>query len=334
MTSIAGDSRLLVSTTVTFRVFSPRTAEEDDKTHQKQRVNIYNASASQSVIMVLATAYAALEPYLDIPFNASLSAILLLTYRCLVSKPGVLLTIVFITSAVIAIFDRTSTKGEMIKTMAELPLGLGSVLLFIVASRPVKERWLHAFTIYVNFAVYGNIVMMVATPSGDTFRGLCCKVACLALSAWIILQGYRVKWKTILLHDNLFVFTAASKSWVFAHAVYRFILLTLPCFGSGRRHRLLEVYSLGLTYLLSLSTGLPFEYCFGMADTVVAPAVTAWSSISKTFGLIPRDGGKGQPVSSIAATVDLYLGIVALVVAVYACLKMAFPGHLESKRMR
>ncbi|KAF4964835.1 hypothetical protein FZEAL_10833 [Fusarium zealandicum] len=281
--------------------------------------------------MTFSSAYAALEPYLDIPFNASLSAILL-TYRCLISKPGLLLTIVFIASAIIAIFDRTSTKGEMIKTMAELPLGLGSVLLFIVASRPAKSRWLHAFAIYVNFAVYGNIVMMVATPSGDTFRGLCCKVACLALSAWIIIQGHRVQWKTILLHDNLFVFTAVSKSWVFAHALYRVILLTLPCFGSGRRHRLLEVYSLGLTYLLSRSTGLPFEYCFGMADTVVAPAVTAWSSISKTFELIPRDGGKGQSVvSGIAPTGDLYLGIVALAVAAYACLKMTSSGRPVSQ---
>ncbi|KAF4436574.1 hypothetical protein F53441_13212 [Fusarium austroafricanum] len=273
----------------------------------------------QRIAMVFSLAYGAIEPYLDIPFNASLSAILFLAYCCLVRKPGLLLTIVFIMSAVIAIFDRTSTKGEMVKTMAELPLGLGSVLLFIVASRPFKIRWLHAFTIYVNFAVYGNIVMMVATPSGYTFRGLCCKIACLALSAWIIIQGYKVQWKTIMLHDDLFVFTAASKSWVFAHAIYRFILLTLPCFGSGRRHRLLEVYSLGLTYLLSRTTGLPFEYCFGMADTVVAPAVTAWSSISKTFELIPN-GGKGQ--SGITDTGDFYLGIVALAVAAYACLKM------------
>lgn len=324
----------LTPVSVTFCAFSPGPDEKDDKTHQKQLTNICYASKRQRIMMGFSSAYAALEPYLDIPFNASLSAILLFTYRCLIFKPGFLLTIVFITSTVIAIFDRTSTKGEMIKTMAELPLGLGSVLLFIVASRPVKERWLHAFTIYVNFAVYGNIVMMIATPSGDTFRGLCCKVACLALSAWIIIQGYRVQWKTILLHDNLFVFTAASKSWVFAHAVYRFILLTLPCFGSGRRHRLLEVYSLGLTYLLSLSTGLPFEYCFGMADTVVAPAVTAWSSISKTFGLIPRDGGKGQPMSGVTPTGDLYLGIVALAVAVYSCLKMAFPGRPATQRLK
>jgi|SRR5688572_16858415 len=273
--------------------------------------------------MLFASTISALEPYVDVPFNASLSVILFLTYRCLVSKPGLLLAVVFTTSAVIAIFDRVSTKGEIIKTMAELPLGLGSVLLFIVASRPTKERWLHAFTIYVNFAVYGNIVMMVATPSGDTYRGLFCKVACLALSAWIILQGYGVQWKTIAIHDNLFVFTASSKSWVFAHAIYRFILLTLPAFGSGRRHRLLEAYSLGLTYLLSWTTGLPFEYCFGMADTTVAPAATAWSSISKTFDLVPYDKTTYPTRPGSGSVGDIFLSGVLLAVACFACLRMS-----------
>ncbi|CCT70628.1 uncharacterized protein FFUJ_06616 [Fusarium fujikuroi IMI 58289] len=279
--------------------------------------------------MAFSSVHAALEPYVDIPFNASLSGILFLAYRCLISKPGLLLIIVYTTSAIIVLFDRTSTRKEMAKTMAELPLGLGSVLWFIVSGRSTKVQWLHAFTIYVNFAVYGNILMMVATPSGGTFRGIGCKVACISLSAWIVLQGYQVQWETIMLHDDLFVFTAASKSWIFAHAAYRFILLTLPCFGSGRRHRLMEVYSLGLTYLLSWSTGLPFEYCFGMADTIVAPAVTAWSSISKTFNLITRDAGNGQPsANGISDTGDVYLGIVALAVAAYAGLNMLSLGRL------
>ncbi|SCO48029.1 uncharacterized protein FFMR_08938 [Fusarium fujikuroi] len=279
--------------------------------------------------MAFSSVHAALEPYVDIPFNASLSGILFLAYRCLISKPGLLLIIVYTTSAIIVLFDRTSTRKEMAKTMAELPLGLGSVLWFIVSGRSTKVQWLHAFTIYVNFAVYGNILMMVATPSGGTFRGIGCKVACISLSAWIVLQGYQVQWETIMLHDDLFVFTAASKSWIFAHAAYRFILLTLPCFGSGRRHRLMEVYSLGLTYLLSWSTGLPFEYCFGMADTIVAPAVTAWSSIYKTFNLITRDAGNGQPsANGISDTGDVYLGIVALAVAAYAGLNMLSLGRL------
>ncbi|QGI83715.1 uncharacterized protein FFB20_02753 [Fusarium fujikuroi] len=279
--------------------------------------------------MAFSSVHAALEPYVDISFNASLSGILFLAYRCLISKPGLLLIIVYTTSAIIVLFDRTSTRKEMAKTMAELPLGLGSVLWFIVSGRSTKVQWLHAFTIYVNFAVYGNILMMVATPSGGNFRGIGCKVACISLSAWIVLQGYQVQWETIMLHDDLFVFTAASKSWIFAHAAYRFILLTLPCFGSGRRHRLMEVYSLGLTYLLSWSTGLPFEYCFGMADTIVAPAVTAWSSISKTFNLITRDAGNGQPsANGISDTGDVYLGIVALAVAAYAGLNMLSLGRL------
>lgn len=273
--------------------------------------------------MAFAQLLTALEPYVDVPFNASLSVILFLTYRCLVSRPGLLLAVVFATSAVIAVFDRVSTRGEMIKTMAELPLGLGSVLLFIVSSRPTKARWLRAFTVYVNFAVYGNIVMMVATPAGATTRGMLCKAACLALSAWIILQGYRVRWRTIMLHDNLFVFTAASKSWIFAHAVYRFILLTLPCFGSGRRHRLLEVYSLGLTYLLSWTTGLPFEYCFGMADTTVAPAATAWSSISKTFHLVPYDKTAFQTIPATGSAGDFVLSGVLVAVTCFAYLKMS-----------
>lgn len=277
--------------------------------------------------------YAAIERYVDIPFNAWLTVILGLTYGCAVSKPRLLLWVVFGVSGIILAFDRTSTKGEITKTMAELPLGLGSVLAFSVSGRPFKERWLHAFTIYVNCAVYGNIVMMVATPAGGTIRGWCCRVACLALSAWIIQQGYRVRWESILLHDNLFVFTAASKHWVFAHAVYRFVLLTLPCFGSGRRHRLLEVYSLGITYFLSLSSGLSFEYCFGMADTMVAPAVTGWSSISKTFKLVPRDSPNSTlPTTAISDTADLYLGIVTLGVAAYACYQMtSLPRPSPSK---
>ncbi|KAL2206751.1 hypothetical protein CC79DRAFT_906823 [Sarocladium strictum] len=273
--------------------------------------------------MAFSSITAALEPYVDVPFNAPLSAILILAYRCIVTKPGILLTVVFTASLVIAIFDRVSSRGEFIKTMATLPLGLGSVLLFIVADRATKQNWLHAFTIYVNFAVYGNIMMMVATPAGGTYRAWCCKVACLALSAWIVLQGYEAQWKTIMLHDDLFVFTAASKSWVFAHAIYRFILLTLPCFGSGRRHRLMEVYSLGLTYLLSWTTGLPFEYCFGMADTMVAPAATAWSSISKTFDLVPRDNKSYQTIPATGSSGDITLGMIALGVAAYAWFEMS-----------
>jgi hypothetical protein len=265
----------------------------------------------------------ALEAYIDIPFNAWLSIILILTYGCALRHRGLLLLVVLGLSATIVIFDKTSTVGEMTKTMCLLPLGLGSVLAFLVANRSFQTRYLSAFTTYVNFAVYGNIGMMVWTPAGGTLRGMCSKITCAALFIWIVQQGYRARWKTIVLHDNLFVFTAVSKSWIFAHAIYRFVLLTLPSFGSGRRHRLLEVYSLTLTLALSLTSNLPFEYCFGMADTLVVPAAAGWSAIATIFNLIPRDVTSNEQLSNrIGADTDAYLSAVLLAVALFASIKI------------
>ena len=268
--------------------------------------------------------YTALQAYIDIPFNVWLSIILILTYGCAIRNRGLLLAIVLGISATIVVFDKTSTVGEMIKIMCELPLGLGSVLAFLVANRSFQTRFLPAFTAYVNFAVYGNIGMMVGTPSDGTLRGMCSKVTCAVLFIWIVQQGYHVRWKTIVLHNDLFLFTAVSKSWIFAHAVYRFVLLTLPCFGSGRRHRLLELYSLALTFALSSTSNLPFEYCFGMADTLVVPAVAGWSAIATTFNIIPRDTINNNLLSNrIGTNADVSLSAVSLIVAVFACFKIA-----------
>ena len=265
----------------------------------------------------------ALEPYVDVSFNVWLSIILTLIYGCALRKQGLLLLVVFGASAIIFAFDTTATFGEMTKTMCLLPLGLGSILAFLVASRSLQTRLLPAFTTYVNFAVYGNVAMMIGTPAGGTFRGMCSKVTCVALSIWIVQQGRRVAWKTVNLHDRLFVFTAVSRSWIFAHAIYRFVLLTLPCFGTGRRYRLLELYSLALTFALSASSKLPFEYCFGMADTLVVPAQAGWSAIAKTFKLIPRDTVNDDLSSNGFGTgTDAILGMLSLGVAAFACFKI------------
>jgi hypothetical protein len=265
----------------------------------------------------------ALESYIDIPFNIWLSIILIFTYGCAIRNRVLLLLVVVVVSATIVAFDRKSTVGEMTKVMCELPLGLGSVLAFLVANQSFQARFLPAFTTYVNFAVYGNIGMMVGTPADGTFRGVCSKVTCIALFIWIIQQGQRAGWKTVSVHDNLFVFTAVSKSWVFAHASYRFVLLTLPCFGSGRRHRLLELYSLALTFTLSSTSGLPFEYCFGMADTLVVPAAAGWSAIATMFNLIPGDGINSNLISNRTGTdADACLGALSLAVAIFACFKI------------
>ncbi|OQE22689.1 hypothetical protein PENFLA_c012G01447 [Penicillium flavigenum] len=266
----------------------------------------------------------AFEPYVDIPFNVWLTIILILTYGCALRNPGLLLLVVLGISATIFIFNTTATLGEMTKTMCLLPFGLGSVLTFLTADRSLQRRFLPAFTTYVNFAVYANIGMMVGAPAGGTLRGMCSKITCVALFVWIIQKGHRVGWKTVIVHDNLFVFTAVSKSWIFAHACYRFVLLTLPCFGSGRRYRLLELYSLTLTFALSSTSKLPFEYFFGMADTLVVPAIAGWSAIATTFNLIPRDTVNDDVLSSrIGTGADAFLGAVSLAVAAFACFKIA-----------
>ncbi|KXG46922.1 uncharacterized protein PGRI_036680 [Penicillium griseofulvum] len=266
----------------------------------------------------------ALEPYIDIPFNVWLTIILILTYGCALRSPGLLLLVVLGVSATIFIFNTTATLGEMTKIMCLLPFGLGSVLTFLSADRSLQTRFLPAFTTYVNFAVYANIGMMIGTPTGGTLRGICSKITCVALFVWILQQGRRVGWKTVRVHDNLFVFTAVSKSWIFAHACYRFVLLTLPCFGSGRRYRLLELYSLALTFALSSTSKLPFEYFFGMADTLVAPAIAGWSAIATTFDLIPRDTANDGLLSSrIGTGADVLLSAVLLAVAAFACFKIA-----------
>jgi hypothetical protein len=276
--------------------------------------------------MTLSLQRTAIESYIDVPFNQWLSIILILVYWCAIRNRGLLLFAVLSVSTTIAVFDKTSTAGEMTKTMCELPLGLGSVLAFLVANRFFQIQYLPAFTTYINFAVYANIGMMVATPTDGTLRGTCSKITCVVLFIWIIQQGQRAGWKTVVIHDNLFLYTAVSKSWTFAHAVYRFVLLTLPCFGSGRRHRLMEFYSLALTFCLYITqsnSNFPFEYYFGMADTLVVPTIAGWSAIATTFNLIPPDAITDDILSNhISIDADACLGAVSLAVALFVCFKV------------
>ena len=162
--------------------------------------------------MTLSIQRTAIESYIDIPFNLWLSVILILVYWCAIRTRVLLLLAVLSASTTIAIFDKTSTVGEMTKPMCELPLGLGFVLAFLVANRSFQIQYLSAFTTYTNFTVCANIGMMVATPTDGTFRRTCSKITRVALFTWIIQQGHRVGWKTAVIHDNLFLHTAVSKS--------------------------------------------------------------------------------------------------------------------------
>ena len=293
------------------------------------RPRIFSPKSNQNplsleLVMIFSSWSATLEPYIDIKFNGYLTLILICTFACAVRSRGLLLLCVLGATTIILALDKASTAGEMIKTICVLPLGLGSVLAFSLASHSLQTKLLSAFTKYINFAVYGNIAMMLGTPQGGTFRGMCSKIACITLFVWIVQQGKHARWKTVRLHDSIFVFTAVSKAWIFAHAIYRFILLTLPCFGSGRRHCLLEVYSLSLTFAFSAEFDLPFEYCFGMADTLVVATVTAWSAIATTFAISPRISGSEQlPSDRVGPDADVHFGLLSLAAALFACFKIA-----------
>ncbi|KAM3565408.1 hypothetical protein ARSEF4850_001444 [Beauveria asiatica] len=91
------------------------------------------------------------SPYkIDWPFNLWLVAILFFAYGCLVVSRKLLLLTVLLASAVILLFDRTSSWDETLTLLAELPLGLGSVLFFLCAPPSFRARHFRAFTICVN----------------------------------------------------------------------------------------------------------------------------------------------------------------------------------------
>jgi hypothetical protein len=100
--------------------------------------------------------------------------------------PKVLLAIVYGFSAVMLVNGllgnqtAVSTMG-LIKRVALLPLGLGTVLLYPQLPLDIQARYRRPFAMYINFAVMGNIIMMIFTPTGNTLRGLATKPCCLVL---------------------------------------------------------------------------------------------------------------------------------------------------------
>ncbi|RJE25804.1 hypothetical protein PHISCL_01850 [Aspergillus sclerotialis] len=89
-----------------------------------------------------------------------------------------------------------------------------------------------------------------------------------------------------------------------------------------------------MTFALSSASNLPFEYCFGMADTLVVPAVAGWSAIATTFNMIPRDTINNNLVSNrIGGVADICLGSVSLAVAIFACFKIASAPRRGSRKV-
>ncbi|TQW00938.1 hypothetical protein IF1G_00869 [Cordyceps javanica] len=260
------------------------------------------------------------SPYkVDWPFNGWLVLILLFAYGCLVGSRKLLLLVVLLASVVVLLFDRTSTWGDTAALLAELPLGLGGVLAFLSAPPSFRARHGRAFTACVNLAVYGYVGRGVLVPAEGTFRGWCGRLAAFWLCASLVQRGCYRGWATTAPHDRMLVFTAVSKTWIAAHAVYRYILRTMPAtYGPGHRHRLLDALSLALALLLSRAAGLPYAHCFVMADVLVVPAAAAWSAIANAFDLLPPVG------ESVGFDIerDLFLAGLQLSVALVAAAGM------------
>ncbi len=242
--------------------------------------------------MVEAQPHNGVSPYkVDWPFNGWLVVILLFAYGCLVGSRKLLLAVVLLASLTVLAVDRASTWRQTLTLLCELPLGLGGVLAYLSASPSFRARHFRALTIAVNLGVYLHVALGLLVPPEGTFRGWCGLPAAFWLTASLVQQGRYRGWQTLVPHDRMLVFAGVSRTWVVAHAVYRYILRTLPAtYGPGHRQRLLDVLSLALALLLSRASGVPFAHCFVMADVLVVPAAAGWSALATAWDLLPPIG--------------------------------------------
>ena len=263
------------------------------------------------------------SPYkIDWPFNGWLVLILLFAYGCLVGSRKLLLGVVLLSSLFVLLTDRTSTWRQTFTLLLELPLGLGSVLYYLSAPASFRVQHFRTFTICVNLAVCLYVGLGVVLVLAErTFRGWCGRLAGFWLFASLVQQARYKGWlQTLVPHDRVLVYTAVSKTWIVAHAVYRYILRTMPAtYGAGHRERLLDVLTLALTMLLSRAAGLPYAHCFVMADVLVVPAAAAWSALATGWDLLPPVRGESIGFDSER---DLFLAGLQLSVALVAAAGM------------
>ena len=265
---------------------------------------------------------------LFVVYQAAAIASVTLAVILYIRAPQLLLLLVpAITAVVLTLFLRASLSSSNDKAMwvdvaglgkllCELPVGLGSILLFATQSVSTRRAHQRAFATFVNLAVLGNIAMMALLPGGGTFRGETSRAACLMLCAWLLLEICRVGWLACVpvsegrqCGQGVFIFTASPLKWVLCHALYRAVMVTLPAFDTWR-YLQLEPLSLGCMCVLhSYLTRLPSEsppvanvnqamkregghknvpdadvfHYFGIADTLVVATLGTLSHLSDHF---------------------------------------------------
>jgi Ca2+/Na+ antiporter len=200
-------------------------------------------------------------------FNLQAALCIATTTILYLKSPSMLLAFIFATTIFNTIY--MEAMPGYIKFLAATVFGLGSLVL----GRNLQSK---AFTIYVNFAVLGNILMMVLVPAEGTLRAWPCKACCLLLSYWLYLQLKSANYSSVTYKANIFLYHCSNMPWIYSHAAYRFILMTLPRFQT-RKYFMMEVYSLGLTRILHFLYGSKDEkpeWYFGIADTLVVSSLT------------------------------------------------------------
>lgn len=211
-----------------------------------------------------------------------------------------------------------SAIGRFSKIMCTAPFGLGVVLLYMNASPAMRVSWYHQFTAYINFAVVGNIAMMILVPSHGEYRAVVGKFACGILVVWLLQEMSKDEWRTLSIENGAFVFHSLPMEWVYAHTIYRLVLISLSAFDS-LRYIMLEPTSLCLMIILSWHFDpqheRPMSHYFGFADTITA-ALTALTSAYVDAGSGPFDyaslGVSRFTVDAVGVTLQIGVVVFAL----------------------
>lgn len=210
-------------------------------------------------------------------------AILFVTLVCYSSiyRQKLLLFIVITVSLLTGIQFSLQSHHDMVSIMGFtkmillLPFGLGAVIGYVSLPKSKQQKYLPWFTRYINFAVLGNIFVMIFSPDGGTYRGMISRFVCFFLLIWLLQEMSKVRFQTTETNQGMFTFNSSPLSWIYCHAGYRIVLLSLPTFVSSN-YLLLEPMSILVMVVLFYvnKKRYPLSYYFGLADTIVVTTLT------------------------------------------------------------
>lgn len=192
--------------------------------------------------------------------------------------------------------DLVSIMG-FTKMILLLPFGLGAVIGYLCLPESKQQKFLPWFNRYINFAVLANIFVMTFSPDGGTYRGFISRFVCFFLLLWLLQEMAKVRFQTTDTKQNIFTFNSSPLSWIYCHAGYRIVLLSLPTFVSSH-YLLLEPMSiLVMVSLYHLNKKQnPISYYFGFADTIVVTTLT----VLMRYPLLPPFHLKGSYLTNLS----------------------------------